>query len=132
SIPWVVACAIVDGKVGIGHFSPKGLQRSDILAFATRIDTVQDDSLVNPRGGPGPVIIEVKTRDGGLRTQYVAAAKGDPEAPMSAAETDSKFADCMTYAGMTKGAGQALRLLLQSIDSLPNVSAITRAMAMKV
>lgn len=128
SIPWVVACAIVDGKVAIGHFAPAALQRADILALTAKIDTVQDDHLVNPRGGPGHVEIAVTTRDGKVLRQHVAAAKGDPDTPMSAAETDAKFADCIAHAGMSSGQGDALRQLLREIDGLANVSQITQAM----
>lgn len=130
SIPWVVACAIVDGKVAIGHFAPDALKRPDILALTARIDTVSDDSLVNPRGGPGQVEIEVRTRGGKVLRQHVAAAKGDPATPMSAAETDAKFADCIAHAGMSPEQGAALRQALKSIDGIADVSRVTQLTAM--
>ncbi len=129
SIPWVVAAAIVDRKVAIAQFTPEALKRADILALAARIDTVQDDSLGNPQGGPGQVRIEVKTRDGRTLSRHVALAKGDPVAPMSAAETQAKFADCIAYAGLPAQRGEALSQIVSKVDSLANVSAITAAMA---
>lgn len=130
SIPWVVAAALVDGKVRIAQFSTEALARPDILAMAARASAVQDDSLANPRGGPGQAVVEVTTRDGRTLRQHVGAAKGDPEVPMSPAEIEAKFADCMDYAGMSASRAQALRRLVAGIDRLDNVSRLNAAMIM--
>ncbi|RYE04375.1 MAG: MmgE/PrpD family protein [Sphingomonadales bacterium] len=131
SIPWVVAAALVDGKVRLAHFTDEALHRGDIRAMTDRIATVQDDRLANPRGGPGQAEVEVTTRDGRVVRRLVAYPKGDPETPMTRSEIDAKFADCADYGGMPAGRAAALKQLVERVDALADVSKITAAMAMK-
>lgn len=129
SIPWVVATALADGKVGIGHFVPEALRRADLLAMAGRIETAENAALANPSGGPGQAIVEVTLANGEVLKRHVVAAKGDPGVPMTAAEVTAKFADCLDYAGLAPSRRAQLIELLEGVDGLPNVSPLTGAMA---
>lgn len=129
SIPWVVAAAFTDGKLSLSQFTLEALQRPDILAMTDRIATEQDDSLTNARGGPGGARVDVVTRDGRTLQKHVAIAKGSIEAPMSAAETQAKFDDCIAYAGLSPRYGRTLKQALDRVDSLDNVSALTTLLA---
>ena len=129
SIPWVVAAALTDRKVGIGHFTPAALTRPDLRAMADRIEAVQDDELANAAGGPGQAIVEVTMRDGRTLRRHVAAAKGDPQAPMSAAEVAKKFDDCLDYASIAPDRRVRLRGLLDGVDGLRDLTQLTAAMA---
>lgn len=129
SVPWVVAAALTDGKVGIAHFTPEALLRADIRAMTARIETVQDDALANPTGGPGAAVVEVTLRGGKTLRRHVAAAKGDPGVPMTAAEVTAKFDDCLDYAGFAPARLAELRSVLDSIDRLADIRALTAAMA---
>lgn len=129
SVPWVVAAALTDSKVGIAHFTPAALTRPDLRAMTARIEAVQDDSLVNPAGGPGQAVVEVTTRDGRTLRRHVAAAKGDPHVPMSSAEVTKKFDDCLDYAGLEPVRQMRLRALLNGVDGLGDVTQLTAAMA---
>lgn len=129
SIPWVVAAALTDGKLSIAHFKPEALARSDILAMAARIGTVQDGSLANPEGGVGQAVVEVTTGDGQIVRRHVVAAKGDPQMPMSADEISKKFDDCLSYAGLEPARKTQLRVLLEGFDNLESTAILTAAMA---
>lgn len=129
SVPWVVAAALTDGKVAIAHFTPAALERADIRAMADLIETVQDDSLANPAGGPGQAVVEVTTRGGEVIRRKVDAAKGDPSAPMSAAEIIAKFEDCLDYGGIEPAQRAKLRALLEGVDGLADVRRLTKALA---
>lgn len=129
SIPWVVSSAFVDGRVSLSQFTAQALGRRDILAMAERIVTEQDDRLTNERGGPGGARIEVVTRDGRTLDKHVAIAKGSIDAPMSAAETNSKFEDCVAYAGLAPEYGRSIRRVLEHFDALGDVSALTMLLA---
>jgi 2-methylcitrate dehydratase PrpD len=129
SIPWVVSSAFVDGRVSLSQFTAEALERRDILAMAERIATEQDDRLTNERGGPGEARIEVVTHDGRTLDKHVAIAKGSIDAPMSAAETSSKFEDCIAYAGLTPEYGRSIRHVLERFDTLGDVSALTMLLA---
>jgi hypothetical protein len=55
-------------------------------------------------------------------------AKGDPKAPLSAAEVSQKFADCLDYGGVAPANGRHLRKLLSDIDGINNMARLTHAM----
>lgn len=129
SIPWVVAAALTDGKLGFAHFEPEALDRADLAAMAARIETVEDAALANPAGGPGQAIVEVTLADGRVLKRHVVAAKGDPDVPMSAAEVTAKFSDCLDYAGLAPRRQAHLRELLGGVDGLTDVARLTAAMA---
>ena len=129
SVPWVVAAALTDGKVGIAHFTPEALLRADLRAMAARIETVQDNALANPSGGPGAAVVEVTLRGGQTLRRHVAAAKGDPGVPMSGAEVAKKFDDCLDYAGIEPARRAPLRALLDGVEDLPDIARLTAAMA---
>lgn len=129
SIPWVVAAALTDGKVGIAHFTPQALTRPDVRAMAARVETVEDQSLANPAGGPGQAVVEVTTSDGRTVRRHVAAAKGDPQVPMTPAEAAKKFDDCLDYAGIEPSRRAQLRALLDGVDGLGDVAQLTAAMS---
>lgn len=126
SIPWVVAAAFTDGRVRIAQFTPQALERADIQAMAARITAVQDNALANPAGGPGQAAIVVTTKDGRRLESHVAAAKGEPQTPMTAEEVQHKFDDCLEYGGYTRAHGNRLRGLLAEIDRLDDVSRLSR------
>ncbi len=128
SIPWAVAAAFTDGKVRIAHFSPEALQRDDIRAMAELVSAVQDGGLANPTGGPGQAVVEVTTKDGRALRWHVAAAKGDPQAPMSAAEVAQKFDDCLDYSGLGPARGTRLRRQLSEVERLDDIARLSRAM----
>lgn len=129
SVPWVVAAALNDGKIGIAHFTHEALARPDLQSMAARIETIQDNRLADPSGGPGAAVVEVTTRDGRSLSRHVVAAKGDPGLPMSKSEIASKFDDCLDYAGMERSKRTVLRALVDSVDDLPDIARLTDAMS---
>ncbi|MGF6961900.1 MmgE/PrpD family protein [Paraburkholderia youngii] len=130
SNPWVVACALVDHKVGFEHFTTAAIRRPDLLAMVKRINTVEDKSLARPGGGPGATRLDVSLKDGRTFTKTVAFAKGEPKNPMSPIEFRQKFLDCTKKAGMNSAQAQALMADIQQLETLPKAKTLTTAMAL--
>jgi 2-methylcitrate dehydratase PrpD len=128
SNPWMVAAALHDGEVTLRHFTPEALQRADLLALTARIDTAEDKSLGRPGGGPGAVLLEVRSRDGATQSCRVAQAKGDPRNPMTAEEMSRKFLDCARVAGLAADHAAALLRRLQQLENEADVAALVAAM----
>ncbi|MEX3815569.1 MmgE/PrpD family protein [Paraburkholderia sp. BR13439] len=128
SNPWVVACALVDHKVGFEHFTTAAIRRPDLLAMVKRINTVEDKSLARPGGGPGATRLDVSLKDGRTFTKTVAFAKGEPKNPMSPIEFRQKFLDCTKKAGMSSAQAQALMADIQQLETLPKANTLTTAM----
>lgn len=127
SVPWVVAAALVDGRVSLEHFTQTALERSDLLAMTARVKTVEDPGLVNPAGGPGAARVEVTLRDGTVITQEVRAAKGDPVNPMQSSEVRDKFFDCTRTAGMSADHGKRLLEAVEGLQTCADVRDVIRA-----
>jgi hypothetical protein len=94
-----------------------------------RITAVQDDSLINPAGGPGQAQIDVTTSDGRAFSKRVLIAKGDPEAPMTDVEIEAKFRDCLEHGGLSQAQGGRIRALALDIAAMDDVSRLTAAMS---
>ncbi|WP_240975258.1 MmgE/PrpD family protein [Paraburkholderia aromaticivorans] len=131
SNPWIVTCALVDHKVGFEHFTTTAIKRPDLLAMVKRINTVEDQSLERPGGGPGATRLEVHLKDGRTFTKTSAYAKGGPKNPMSPIEFRQKFLDCTEKAGMSSAQAQALMVDIQQLETLPNAKKLTTAMVLK-
>ena len=125
SIPWVVAAALSDSSLSLSHFTPAALEREDIRAMADRIETIQDDSLATAGGGVGAARIMLLTTDGRTFSKEVAVAKGGPQAPMSTAEIDAKFADCIAYAGLSLQVLKSLRQAISDIEKMDDIARLT-------
>ncbi|MGO4690369.1 MmgE/PrpD family protein [Glaciibacter sp. 2TAF33] len=125
SNPWVVAAALVDGKVGLEHFTPAAIHRPDLLAATQLIRTAEDASLVRAGGGPGAARIEARTTDGRTLTRTVAYAKGEPGNPMSPDEFRQKFLDCTMLAGMSKSHGEELFATVSRLETLSRAEQLT-------
>jgi 2-methylcitrate dehydratase PrpD len=99
SIPYTVAAAWIDGRLGMKHFSDEGLQRADVLALAARVQPYVDEEIDRDWHRfvtPGRVI--VRFRDGQTIEERVDYPKGHPNNPMSDSEFATKTADCASFA----------------------------------
>jgi 2-methylcitrate dehydratase PrpD len=110
SLPYVVAHALLHGAVRLSAFEPQRLQDPQIRSLIARTKLVADARL----SAGFPVLraarITIKLRDGRVIEQYAPCRKGDPEAPLTDADLNDKFAELATPA---IGEAAAQRLLQQ-------------------
>jgi 2-methylcitrate dehydratase PrpD len=124
SIPYTVAAAWIDGRLGIRHFSEEGLQRADILELASRVQPFVDaeiDRYWSRVVTPARVIIEF--RDGRSLEQRVDYARGHPNNPLTEAELAAKAADCAAVAAKPF-APSAVADLISTVGHLESVTDI--------
>ena len=99
SIPYNIAAALVDGAVGLEHFSDASLRRDDLLSLARKVDAAVDADIERQAGrNISPVQIEIEMDDGTVHHARVDAPLGHPSLPMSEADFDTKARDCMRVA----------------------------------
>lgn len=131
SIPYTVAAAWIDGRVGIGHFSDEGLARQDILALTARVRPYVDDAIEREwsRFVP-PAQVEIHFRDGTVVATRVDHAKGHPANPMSQGEFTSKAFDCLTFAerAMPEDTIARLSAAVADLDTAPGIANLMAAM----
>ncbi|QXZ11440.1 MmgE/PrpD family protein [Comamonas sp. Y33R10-2] len=124
SNPWVVAVALLDQQVGLRHFTPEALRRSDVLAVTQKIKTEIDTSLVKPEGGPSGTRVEVRLNNGKVYSKTVDFARGAPRNPMSRDEFLQKFMDCTLAGGMKKADAERLMQQVLSLESAADARAL--------
>ena len=132
SIPYTVAAAWIDGKLGMRHFSDEGLQRGDILALAARVKPYVDEEINRDWSRfVTPARVIVQFRDGQTREVRVDYPKGHPKNVMTVAEFAAKTTDCATFAAKPMHAGTANRLIAaaRSLESLDDISALLGIMS---
>jgi len=96
SVPWVVATALVQGKVTVDDFTEEALKRQDILNVAQKV-TAKLDPAMNRHGvGPGGVIINME--DGTEYAEEVEHCLGSVERPMNFEDCTKKFRECAAFA----------------------------------
>jgi 2-methylcitrate dehydratase PrpD len=91
SIPFLVAVALVRGKVGIGEVA--GVDDARVLALSDRIQgAVREDAPVTWAQ------ITVRRVDGRVATRETTQPSGSPDKPLSDAQLSTKFRDCAAHA----------------------------------
>ena len=91
SIPFLVALALLKGRVGHFDFDTAVLHDPDIMALAAKVDVLEDEIINSrfPEKRTAAVIIELY--DGTIMNQTVDIPRGMPENPLSPEELIIKF-----------------------------------------
>ena len=126
ALPFLVATALVHGRVGIGDVA--GLGDAATLALSDRIKGVPDPATGKPRGW---AVITVRLSDGRTLSAETTDPIGSPDKPLSAAAMRAKFQDCAANAVRPVPADDVLWTLdaLEGLDAVDDVRAITRRFA---
>ena len=126
SIPWTVASAIVQGKVGIAEFTPQAIKNKAVLALSNKVTPKLDESL--NRMGVSPAIVEIKTKDGKVYSKRVDTPYGSPENPMSMDAMAAKLRDCASHAAkpLSQKNVEKLIQLVSQLEAVSDVEEVVR------
>jgi 2-methylcitrate dehydratase PrpD len=96
---YVVAACLLDGRVGLSTFSDEAVCRSSAQELLSRV-TIEEVPV--PPFGPAEfdhayATLEVTLRDGGCLQERCDIPAGDARAPLTNAELDAKFRDCVAF-----------------------------------
>ena len=91
SIPFLVAAALVRGRVGIGEVA--GVDDPEVLALSDRIQ-----GAVRENVPPTWAQITVRRADGRAASLETTGPSGSPQKPLSDAQLQAKFRDCASHA----------------------------------
>ena len=119
-MPYLVARAIIDGKIGLHIFTDDAVRDQNVLKLAERVQMNLDPNLKKSDAAGRPCRVTVRLRNGQTFTREAQHAKGGPEYPMSEAELREKFTECALEAIDRRGAAQAL----DGIETLETVNDI--------
>ncbi|MGH7845120.1 MAG: MmgE/PrpD family protein [Candidatus Binatia bacterium] len=117
---YVLARAIIDGKVSLDAFTDAAVRQREILELAEKVHMSLNPEFVESPTGARPCSVSVRLKDGQTFYRQVEHAKGGPEVPLSPAALREKFVDCAHRAIDKKSIQDAL----QSIERLENLEDI--------
>jgi 2-methylcitrate dehydratase PrpD len=124
SIPFLVAAALVYGRVGIGEVA--GVDDAQVLALSDRIrGAIRDDAPANWAQ------ITVRRADGRVASLETTRPSGAPENPLSDAQLRDKFRDCAAHAVRPIAAEVVERAMrfIQQLEETPDATALVRLFA---
>ena len=123
SIPYLVAHAFVHGSVRLDAFEASRLQDPAVRALMRKVYVREDPALTAQFPGKRAAQVAITTTGGERIEHFAPYRKGDPEAPLSDTDIDSKFIE---LAGPVLGDARSRDLLAQlwkleglAVSSLP-------------
>jgi 2-methylcitrate dehydratase PrpD len=93
-MPYLLARAIIDKKVGLDIFTDEAVREPKILKLAERIEMRLDTNLKATSPGGRPCRVTMRLKNGQSHSCEKEHAKGSPEVPMTEEELRGKFTDC--------------------------------------
>jgi len=128
SIPFTAACALLNGRFGLGQLTDTALRDVRTLELAQRVSYQVDTGFTAEQFKTSrPAELVVKTKDGRSLGHKVTKLMGSPDRPMTQAEIRDKFMD---NAGsvMSAARAQAVFDLVMNIENIPSARAFARAL----
>ena len=128
SLPYIVAAALLDGRIDLGTYAPRKLRDAKMREFMTRIEVREAQSLT--RAYPAKIANKVTLRLKGGRnlSKTVDDPKGHPTNPMTKEEVEGKFR-ALTKRFLPDRQVERIIEAVWSIDRMDGVSSLTTACA---
>jgi 2-methylcitrate dehydratase PrpD len=134
SIPYCVARAILDRRMGLAQFTDAKVQDPAVRALMSRVRTVVPPELSREalRGKvnaiAAPAVMDIRLRDGRTVSTRVEQFRGAGERPLTAGEVSEKFREC---AGVVLDASRVQRLesMIGDLGSLADAADLTALLA---
>jgi 2-methylcitrate dehydratase PrpD len=94
SLPYCVAVALVEGKVGLKEFTREKITDPVVLSVIKKTKIEKDASLESAATKSRGAIVELTLKDGRKLTNRVTLPKGEAEVPVTEKELEDKLLDC--------------------------------------
>jgi 2-methylcitrate dehydratase PrpD len=121
SIPYTVAVALVEGAVGVEHFTRRYLDAPRLRALRRRVQVVVDDEIASQFPAAWSCRVETETGDGAREIEHVVSARGDPRNPMTAHEVRIKF-HTLTAGVLDRATGERICDQVERLEQLPSIA----------
>jgi 2-methylcitrate dehydratase PrpD len=121
---YLLARALIAGKVSLDDFTDAAVRERPMLEFATKVHMELNTDLADSSEGR-PSKVTVRLKDGKTISRYVEYSKGGPQAPLSAVELRAKFIDC-AHRVIDEKAAQNILHHVDNLESLEDVGLLCR------
>lgn len=129
SLPFAVAVALCDGRVGLAQFNASRLSDDQVQSLMGRVEVEQDASLETPEGSGPPALLRAELTDGRNVVEAVEHARGSPLRPPTRPEFEAKFRQCAGAVLSTERTLLAARCLYQ-LDALPDMRTLVDTLSL--
>jgi len=101
SMEFAMASGVIARRVGLGELTDAFVQRPDVQDLMRKVerDLTDDTDDANPGAAPYDQVTVELTSGQTLQSEKVSRARGHAERPLSEAQLEEKFTDCLTNAG---------------------------------
>ena len=120
SLPYAVAAALCDGRVGLAQFNPSRVSADEVQALMGRVEVEQDAAFEAPDGSAPAAVLRADLNDGRSVVETVEHARGSPQRPPTRPEFEAKFRQCAAAVLSTERTLMVARCLYQ-LDTLPDL-----------
>ena len=128
SLPWPIACALIDGVVGPEQVTGESLTDPARRELAARVEIIADAELEEAFPDQALAWVEVETKEGSRAHSKVSAAPGEAGTPLSDEELTKKF---RTLTDPLLGPDRATKLAsaVHRLPESPDLSEITNLLS---
>lgn len=125
SVCYNVACALVQGTVGLSDFAtPEALRRPDIRALTAKLTPLVDAEIEAKWGrSMCPTRLEAVLGDGSVYSAWNEHPLGSQEKPFSAQDRRNKLTDCLQYGGFDPAVADRFDEILGNLPDSRDVAA---------
>ena len=128
SMEFCIAILLLEREAGLAHFTDEVVNRADVQALIREIDFGMHPDAEAAGFDKMTTIIAIELDDGRVLKGQADFGKGSPANPMSDAELSDKFRQCAAWGGLDKERANALLDLAWRIETIEDVSDLTRGL----
>ena len=122
---YVLAAALLDGRVALETFTDDMVQRPEIRRLQQLVQ-VREDRGIQVRHSPfdeGHVLVQVRLTDGSQALRRVEQPLGSPANPLDRAQLEAKYRDCARTV-LDQSQVECSLASLEALEALPAVAAL--------
>ncbi|MCE3242525.1 MAG: MmgE/PrpD family protein [Deltaproteobacteria bacterium] len=125
SMPYLLARAIIDGRLFLDAFTDSAVRDENVLRFAEKVQMRLDPDLQPTALGSRPCKVTIRLRDGRSFSRQIDYAKGSREAPMTNEELKQKFVGCARQA-LDDSAIERIIEYVEHLETLEDIRPLCR------
>jgi 2-methylcitrate dehydratase PrpD len=127
SMPFVVAMAIKNGRIGFESFTDENANHSLVRQLIAKTEFCVDPKFAGRPIDKAPAAITITTTDGQVLTEFIEDPLGSPTRPMTGDVLKLKVRDCFERRLTSESIDSAIELL-DTLEALPDVSQLIQTL----
>jgi 2-methylcitrate dehydratase PrpD len=129
SMGYILARAIIDGKVTLGTFTEEAIREPSVIRLAEKVRMEVNPELEEDAEGSRPSKVTIRLKDGRTISSRVDYAKGTAKKwPLTPEELRDKFINC-AHRALTEKAALEAAAMIEKLETLDSVAPLCQLLA---